>query len=117
MSTTVVQEIGILFHTFKEDNTVILFGSGAPKEFREMSVIHEFYELPEKPLIVGGTIHFGDESFTITALGTQANQNLKELGHISIYFKEPFAEILPGAVFVSPHTFPTINEGTVISFK
>lgn len=117
MSKTIVQEVGILVPTFKEDNIVILFGPQAPKELREMSVIHEFEELTEEPLKEGGTIHFGDESFTITAVGSLANQNLKELGHISIYFKEPEGDVLPGSVFASPHQFPTINEGTVIWFK
>jgi glucitol/sorbitol PTS system EIIA component len=117
LTKSIVKEIGLLVPTFKEDKILILFGPQAPKELREMAVIHEFKDLGEEPLKEGGTIQFGDESFTITALGNLANKNFKELGHISIYFQEPMDNVLPGAVFAAPHTFPTINEGTVIELK
>ncbi len=118
MTKSVVKEVGVLVPTFKEDKILILFGPQAPKELREMAVIHEFENLEEEPLKQGGTIQFGEESFTITALGDLANKNFKELGHVSIYFQEPMEEVLPGAVFASPYSFPnSINEGTVISVK
>ncbi|WP_270180026.1 PTS glucitol/sorbitol transporter subunit IIA [Alkalihalobacillus sp. CinArs1] len=116
MSTTVVKEIGSLVPTFKEDKIVILFGPQAPDELREMSVIHEFQDLEEQPLRVGGTITFDDQSYTIQAVGSKANQNLNELGHISIYFKDEL-DVLPGAICVGPDVFPKLTEGTVISIK
>jgi glucitol/sorbitol PTS system EIIA component len=117
MTKSVVKEIGVLVPAFKEDRIVILFGPQAPAELRELAVIHEFEHLTEESLKVGGTIQFDEESFTITALGSLANKNFNELGHISIYFQEPLEEVLPGSVFASPHKFPIINEGTVISIK
>ncbi|MEK5390012.1 PTS glucitol/sorbitol transporter subunit IIA [Margalitia sp. FSL K6-0131] len=117
MTQSTVQEIGVLVPTFQEDKIVILFGPSAPAELREISVIHEFNELSEEPLRVGGTFYFDNEAFTITAVGSLANKNFKELGHISIYFQEPEGEVLPGSIFASPFRFPTIKEGTVISFK
>lgn len=117
MTKSVVQEIGLMVPTFEPDKIVILFGPEAPKELREMAVIHKFEELTEEPLKEGGTIHFDDEVFTITAVGSLANKNLKELGHISIYFQEPMEEVLPGAIFAAPYKFPTIKEGTVITIK
>jgi PTS system glucitol/sorbitol-specific IIA component len=117
VTISVVKAIGVLVPMFKEDKIVILFGPQAPAELRELAVIHEFEHLTEEPLEVGGTIQFDGEPFTITALGSHANKNLKELGHISIYFQEPFEDVLPGAVFAAPHKFPTINEGTIISIK
>jgi len=117
VTKSIVKEIGALVPTFKEDKIVILFGPQAPAELRELAVIHEFESLTEEPLKAGGTIQFGNESFMISALGTLANKNLKELGHISIYFQEPMEEVLPGAVFAAPHQFPTIEEGMVITIK
>ncbi|HWO78197.1 MAG TPA: PTS glucitol/sorbitol transporter subunit IIA [Bacillus sp. (in: firmicutes)] len=117
MTQSIVKEIGILVPSFQEDKIVILFGPNAPAELREISVIHEFNELGEEPLKVGRTLSFDNESYTITAVGSLANQNFKELGHISIYFQEPEGEVLPGAIFASPFRFPEIKEGTVISFK
>ena len=117
MSKTIVKEIGMMVPTFKEDRIVILFGPHAPQELRDIAVIHEFEFLTEEPLKAGGTIQFGDEEYEITAIGSHANKNLKELGHISLYFHEPSDDVLPGAVFLSPSTFPEINEGTIILFK
>lgn len=115
MTKSVVREIGELVPTFKEDKIVILFGPQAPKEIREVAVIHEFEELGAEPLKAGGTIQFDDEVFTIMEVGSHANKNFIELGHVSIFFQEPFGEVLPGAIVAAPHIFPTIHEGTVIS--
>ena len=117
MTQTTVKEIGGLVPSFQDDRILILFGPSAPAELREISVIHEFVVLDEEPLKIGGTLSFDEESFSITAVGSLANQNFKELGHISIYFQEPEGEVLPGSIFASPLRFPTINEGTVISIK
>lgn len=117
MTKSIVKEIGELVPTFKDDKIVILFGPQAPQGLREMAVIHEFEMVTDEPLTVGGTIQFDDEPFTITAVGSLANQNLKELGHISIYFQELMEDILPGAVFAAPNKFPEIKEGTVITIK
>ncbi|MDP4083773.1 MAG: PTS glucitol/sorbitol transporter subunit IIA [Bacillota bacterium] len=117
MSKTIVKEIGTLVPTFKDDKIVILFGPTAPKELRDFAVIHEVQECVENPLSVGGTIQFDDENYTIELVGSEANKNFMELGHISIYFGEPFGEVLPGAVYVAPYQFPTFDEGTVITFK
>ncbi|WP_318505033.1 PTS glucitol/sorbitol transporter subunit IIA [Bacillus sp. T3] len=117
MTKSIVKEVGELVPTFKDDKIVILFGPQAPQGLREMAVIHEFQNVTDEPLKAGGTIQFDDESFTITAVGSLANQNLKELGHISIYFQEQMEDILPGAVFAAPNKFPEIKEGTVITIK
>ena len=47
-------------------------------------------------------------------MGSQANANFEELGHISIYFRNAIGEILPGAIIVSPGTFPNFEIGGVI---
>jgi PTS system glucitol/sorbitol-specific IIA component len=117
LTKSVVKEVGALVPTFKDDKIVILFGPQAPQELREMAVIHEFESLTDEPLKVGGTIQFDDESFTLTAVGSLANKNLKELGHISIYFQEQLENVLPGSVFAAPHKFPEIKEGTIITIK
>lgn len=117
MSTTVVKEIGGLVSSFEEEKIVILFGPQAPQELKDISVIHEFKELTEEPLKENGTIQIDDQTFTITAVGNQANANFKELGHVSIYFQEPLENVLPGAVFAKPYKFPVFQEGTVITFN
>ncbi|SES79459.1 PTS system, glucitol/sorbitol-specific IIA component [Salinibacillus kushneri] len=117
MYKSTIKEIGALVPSFEEEKVVILFGPQAPDELREMSVIHEIEETSDQPIQEGGTLRIGDQTYTITAVGSAANDNLKELGHISVYFKEPADNVLPGAVFVSPSQFPTFNEGNTIVFE
>ncbi|MGM0878794.1 MAG: PTS glucitol/sorbitol transporter subunit IIA [Bacillota bacterium] len=118
MYKSIVREVGELALSFEEDKIMILFGPQAPQELKEIVVIHEVEEdSSEEPIKEGGTIQIDDQQFTITAVGSAANKNLKELGHISVYFTEPLEEVLPGSVFASPHAFPQFKNGSVIEFK
>ncbi|QHZ48455.1 PTS glucitol/sorbitol transporter subunit IIA [Bacillus sp. NSP9.1] len=118
MYKSTVREIGPLALSFEEENIVILYGPQAPRELREVSIIHENDGgESEEPIQEGGKLVIDDQEFTINKVGSSANDNLKELGHISIYFTEPFAEVLPGAVFASPHRLPVFKEGSTIEFK
>lgn len=115
MVKTKVTEIGSMVEAFAEEQLVILFGPEATAELRDICVIHEFEEKPVDALKVGGTIKFGEQAFEIIAVGSQANANFEELGHISIYFREEIGDILPGAIIVSPGSYPDkVEVGEVI---
>ena len=118
MYQSIVKEIGNLALAFEEEKVMILFGPEAPSELREISVIHEITTEPsETPVEVGGKFVVDDQEYTITAVGSAANANLMELGHISIYYTEPFEEVLPGSIFVEPHYFPKVKEASIIKFE
>ena len=118
MYKSVVTEVGDLALAFEEEKVSILFGPQAPQELKEIAIIHEsIIADSEESIIEGGVFNVDDQQYKITAVGSAANTNLRELGHISIYFSEPELEILPGAVFVSPHVFPKYKNGSVIEFK
>lgn len=111
MITSKVMEIGESVPEFKEEMLVILFGTSATPELKPISVIHEFNDTPDNVLQVGAKIQLGDQTYTINQVGSSANQNFEELGHVSIYFRSAQEEVLPGAVIASPKVFPTINVG------
>jgi PTS system glucitol/sorbitol-specific IIA component len=113
-----VKEVGILTPSFAEDKVLVLFGPEAPQEIKDIALIHEVLEdSSDEPIKVGGKFQIDDQEFTITAVGNAANKNLKELGHISIYFSENHEDVLPGAVFATPSTFPEFNETSMLTFK
>ncbi len=116
MIKSVIKEVGPLVPSFEEEKVAVLFGPDAPAELQEISVIHEQEEFSDDAIQEGGKFVLDDKEYTITAVGSAANANYKDLGHISIYFQEPNEEVLPGAVFVSPFDFPKFNEGGVIKF-
>lgn len=118
MYKTTVKEVGPLAASFEEEKIVILFGPEAPQEIKEIALIHEVSEdASNEPIKVGGVLQIDDQEFTITAVGSVANKNLKELGHISIYFSEENEEVLPGAIIASPSVFPKFDNGSIITFK
>ena len=118
MYKSVVTEVGALALAFEEEKVSILFGPQAPQELKEIAIIHEsIIDNSEESIIDGGVFMVDDQEYKITAVGSAANTNLRELGHISIYFLDLENEILPGAVFVSPHVFPKYKNGSVLEFK
>ncbi|HDT8916509.1 TPA: PTS glucitol/sorbitol transporter subunit IIA [Listeria monocytogenes] len=116
MTISKIMEIGPLVPAFEEEKIVILFGPTATNELREISVIHEFQDAPNNALTKGNTLLIGEQVYTIVEVGTDANKNLEELGHISVYFRSGQNEVLPGAIVVSPEVFPTITVGDSIQF-
>ncbi|EHC6632506.1 PTS glucitol/sorbitol transporter subunit IIA [Listeria monocytogenes] len=116
MTISKIMEIGPLVPAFEEEKIVILFGPTATNELREISVIHEFQDAPNNALTKGNTLLIGEQVYTIEKVGTDANKNLEELGHISVYFRSGQNEVLPGAIVVSPEVFPTITVGDSIQF-
>ncbi|WP_159721411.1 PTS glucitol/sorbitol transporter subunit IIA [Enterococcus sp. CSURQ0835] len=116
MFKTKIVEIGSMVPAFEEEQLVILFGPKATPELRDISVIHEVASQPNGVLKAGGKIKFGDDVFTIEEVGSQANANFDELGHISIYFRNEVGEVLPGAIIASPGKFPQLEVGAEIEF-
>ncbi|EAK8471160.1 PTS sorbitol transporter subunit IIA [Listeria monocytogenes] len=116
MTISKIMEIGPLVPAFEEEKIVILFGPTATNELREISVIHEFQDAPNNALTKGNTLLIGEQVYRIEEVGTDANKNLEELGHISVYFRSGQNEVLPGAIVVSPEVFPTITVGDSIQF-
>ncbi|WP_010531684.1 PTS glucitol/sorbitol transporter subunit IIA [Lentibacillus jeotgali] len=118
MYKSTVKQVGPLALAFEEEKVVILFGPDAPDELKEVSIIHEAEEDSDnEPIKKDGKFAVDNQEYTITAVGSSANDNLKELGHISIYFSEPNEDVLPGAIFASPSKLPDIQDGSVITFK
>ena len=81
---------------FEEERLVILFGPSATAELKDICVIHEFEDQPKDALKVGGKIKFGDQEFTIEEVGSQANANFEELGHIRFIFVTQLAKSFQG---------------------
>lgn len=84
----------------KEMNFIILFNEGAPAELAEISVLHTVAPLLAEP-VVGDTLMICDKVFTITAIGDEALQTFKELGHCTISFQGGTVPERPGCIMVS----------------
>ncbi len=109
-----VQEIGPTVTEFIPHGILIFFGQTAPIELREVSLVHDGTQLIS-PLVTGDVLRFvlssssPDESpqtlwYRVTAVGSAANTNLAELGHIVVHFDAATEAHLPGTISVEPTT-------------
>lgn len=69
----------------EECNFIIIFNENAPPELAEISVLHTISELKEDPCRGDKMIICGQE-YTISAVGWEALNTLKELGHCTLSF-------------------------------
>lgn len=113
-----ITDIGPLVEEFRSENVLVIFGEQATPELREMSAVHYPNRITEdEPIKLNGAFKIGNNQYTITQVGADANSNLLELGHVSIYFKDDDEKVLPGAIAVEPTQFPDFIEGDTIEFS
>lgn len=94
-----IVEIGEFLQDSYEDKFIILFDEKAPEEYREYCTLHKGDEL-NGIIEIGDIISLGNEEYKITAVGNVVNQNLKELGHITIKFDGAIEANQPGTLHV-----------------
>ena len=76
---------------------VILFNDDAPAELAELAILHTKAELTEAPA-PGDTMKIGTKTYKITAVGDEAIQTLKELGHCTLAFTADTEPYRPGCI-------------------
>jgi len=111
-----VISVGPLVEEFINEGILVFFGSNAPSELVEFSIIHDCKEFLQ-PVEPGDEIQIDDSSFEILAVGPVANKNLENLGHFIIKFNGEYKIRLPGDINVEKKPVPKINEGSIIQIK
>ena len=94
---------------------VILFNDDAPAELAELAILHTKAELTEAPA-PGDTMKIGTKTYKITAVGDEAIQTLKELGHCTLAFTADTEPYRPGCINLDGEviTEADVADGTVI---
>jgi len=107
---TTITGFGDLYEEFLEEKMVIVFNDGAPPELAELAMTHTRADM-QQPIKVGDEVVFGAKTFTVTAVGEEANSTLRDLGHCSFMFNGlPEAE-LPGQVELAGDGVPEVAVG------
>lgn len=89
----------LLFLDDENTNFIIIFNNNAPEELAEMSVLHTEGTLLS-PLSVGDVVLICDRPYTISAIGSEAEHTLKELGHCTLSFKGGDEPERPGCIML-----------------
>jgi PTS system glucitol/sorbitol-specific IIA component len=113
---TEVTRIGEYASEALSDNMMILFNDNAPIDVADYCFIHPHAELTGH-IIPGTDLILGDSRYPVTAVGDVVNQNLGELGHITIRFDGGLIAEYPGTVHVQGNCPDTLSAGTKIIFE
>jgi PTS system glucitol/sorbitol-specific IIA component len=110
-----ITAIGNLARTFLENNSsVILLNEGLRPNLADMVVAHTEASL-KKDIAVGDTFTWGPASFDVIAVGSKANQNLRDEGHCTLVFNAEGT--MPGQIIVKGDVLPRLSIGDKLKFK
>lgn len=105
-----VTAIGELAPQFLEAGIIVLFGEGVPEELADFAVIHR-PSITEGGIAAGDRIELAGEVITVLAVGAVADENLVNLGHLSLKRNGETTAALPGDVCCDVGPIPTITVG------
>ncbi|HIH5775434.1 TPA: PTS glucitol/sorbitol transporter subunit IIA [Citrobacter werkmanii] len=97
------------------DQMLITFREGAPADIEEFCFIHCHGEL-NGALQAGLQFELGQHHYPVTAVGSVAEQNLRELGHITLRFDGLSEAEFPGTVHVAGPVPDDIAPGCILKF-
>lgn len=102
--------IGEMASEFLSEKFLIVFNNNAPAELAEISYTHTIASLDQdvKP---GDVVIFGTKQYIVTAVGEEANQTLRNMGHCTFSFEGKDTVTLPGHIQLKGDSVPSINIG------
>lgn len=106
-----VTEIGELVPSFTAEGMLVFFGESAPEELRTFCIIHRV-EHQEGQVKEGDTVSIDGQGFEVLAVGSVANDNLYNLGHLNLKADGKTVADLPGDVCIAQVELPEIKIGT-----
>lgn len=113
-STTVyestVTAVGSQVSAFLEHGILIFFGDQAPAELHDISVLHRATISDDGPR-PGDTVHLGDATLEVLAVGDVVRDNLLNLGHLDLKADGLTEAKLPGDVCVPKGDIPLLTTG------
>lgn len=85
-------------------NFIIIFNEDAPPELADISVLHTKFELKEEPK-AGDTFRICGKEYKVTAVGWEAINTLRDLGHCTVSFRGLQEVERPGMIELSGPEF------------
>jgi PTS system glucitol/sorbitol-specific IIA component len=111
-----VTEIGELVPTFLAEGMLVFFGESAPEELKTFCIIHKVQH-QEGQIKDGDTVSIDGCEFEILSVGSVANYNLYNLGHLNLKANGNTVADLPGDVSIAAVPLPEVSIGTKIEIS
>lgn len=113
---TRVKEVGSDAIGFVKENMILLFGDMAPEDLRQYCFILNSHELLEE-IQPGDFLSIDGYVYTIEEVGSVANENFKNLGHITLHFQYEESEILGGSIYLKEPLTHELHKDSIIIVK
>lgn len=103
----------------QEESLLIFFGKTATPELKNVSIIQEVMQEDDSYIIEeGDTVLIDDVNYKIAKVGSLATQQLKEFGHITMFFGANQAEHeIASAIYFESNVLPNLKIGSTISYS
>ena len=113
---TRVKEVGSDAIGFVKENMILFFGDMAPEDLRQYCFILNSHELYEE-IQSGDLLLIDGYVYTIEEVGSVANENFKNLGHITLHFQYDESEILGGSIYLKEPLTHELHKDSIIAVK
>ncbi|TCS79952.1 PTS glucitol/sorbitol transporter subunit IIA [Pectinatus cerevisiiphilus] len=109
-----ITSIGPLAGDLLEAGDMVIFEQCEMEALAEVCFMHTKGELSE-PVAVGDKFVIGEKTYTVTAVGEEAQHTLKTLGHCTLKFTDKAEVELPGQINLSGDGAPVPKIGDIIT--
>lgn len=113
---TTFTKIGNFARDALEEGMLITFKQGAPADLEDYCFIHSHGALQEE-FEAGDVAEFDGAEYIITAVGDVANDNLRDLGHVTWRFDGADVAEYPGTVHVKGATPQNLDVNSTLVIK
>lgn len=100
---------------FVDDKILILFSGNAGNGVEEFSVQITMPQL-SGDVVRGNCVRMGTEEYQVTAVGEEAMETFRLLGHCTLRFDGSDTPVLPGTIHLTDSAVPEVHIGDIISF-
>jgi PTS system glucitol/sorbitol-specific IIA component len=113
---TTVTWVGEFAAEFAAEGILVFFGPDAPEELHEFAILTEPAGLVA-PVVAGDAVEIDGARFPVLCVGSVANDNLANLGHLVVKFNGLEEPELPGDVSLPAVAAPVIEPGSAVSIE
>ncbi len=112
---TMITKVGEFAEEALIENMFITFKQSVPKDLEDYCFIHKHGELL-CDVKAGDLLQVDGKDYPITAVGSVASNNLKELGHVTFRFDSATEAEYPGTIHLNGNV-PTLGVNTTLVIK
>ena len=105
--------IGPMALDFLDEDILIVFNDNAPSELAELSILHRACPV-DQDIRAGDAVLFGNDSYTVTAVGEEANKTFRSMGHCTFKFTGKAEADLPGHIELAGQAPSDVKVGDML---